>query len=70
MCWRTRVCVDACACAGTGAGTWPPATAQDLQRYTAAFAQLDTDRDGMVQGGDCFGFFMQVCGCGCGVRLC
>lgn len=30
-----------------------------MQRYAAAFAQLDTDRDGFVKGADCFGFFLQ-----------
>lgn len=31
----------------------------DLQRYEQEFARLDGDRDGLVQGKDCFGFFMQ-----------
>ncbi|KAF5827771.1 hypothetical protein DUNSADRAFT_18777 [Dunaliella salina] len=30
-----------------------------MQRYEAAFLQLDKDRDGLVQGRDCFGYFMQ-----------
>ena len=44
----------------TGAGAFAPATPADLQRYAAAFAQLDADRDGLVQGADCVAYFMQV----------
>jgi hypothetical protein len=31
-----------------------------MQRYASTFAQLDGDRDGLVQGGECFTLFMQV----------
>jgi len=43
----------------TGVGGLPPAQPADMQRYEAAFLQLDKDRDGLVQGRDCFGYFMQ-----------
>jgi hypothetical protein len=33
-----------------GAGSLPPALPADMQRYEAAFVQLDTDKDGLVQG--------------------
>ncbi|KAJ9522752.1 hypothetical protein QJQ45_019838 [Haematococcus lacustris] len=40
-------------------GSFAPATPADMARYQAAFQQLDSDRDGLVQGSDCFTFFMQ-----------
>ncbi|KAJ9523147.1 hypothetical protein QJQ45_023960 [Haematococcus lacustris] len=43
----------------TGGGSFAPATPADMARYQAAFQQLDSDRDGLVQGSDCFTFFMQ-----------
>jgi len=38
---------------------FPPAAPADLQRYAAAFVQLDTDRDGLVKGADCIDLFMR-----------
>jgi hypothetical protein len=37
------------ATAGGGLPGWPPPSAADLQRYTAAFMATDTDRDGYVK---------------------
>ncbi|GLC36577.1 hypothetical protein PLESTF_001275100 [Pleodorina starrii] len=41
------------------AGGYPALPASELQRFQAAFLQLDTDRDGFVTGAECFGFFTQ-----------
>ncbi|KAL4419756.1 hypothetical protein ABPG75_006854 [Micractinium tetrahymenae] len=38
---------------------FPPLAAEQAAAFQTAFAQLDTDRDGFVQGTDCFGAFMQ-----------
>ncbi|KAL4856966.1 Intersectin-1 [Chlorella vulgaris] len=38
---------------------FPPLSGEQAAAFQAAFSQLDTDRDGYVQGGDCFGAFMQ-----------
>lgn len=43
---------------GAQAG-FPPATPQEMQRYQTTFIQLDSDKDGFVQGGECFGYFLQ-----------
>lgn len=45
---------------GAAPGALPPATPADMGRYQAAFQQLDADKDGLVQGADCFTYFMQV----------
>lgn len=41
------------------AAGWPPLSGEQAAAFTTAFGQLDTDRDGFVQGTDCFGAFMQ-----------
>jgi hypothetical protein len=38
---------------------FPPLSGEQAAAYQTAFSQLDTDRDGFVQGTDCFGAFMQ-----------
>lgn len=38
---------------------FPPMQQADAIRYQSMFQQMDNDRDGFVQGGDCFGAFMQ-----------
>ncbi|KAL3162274.1 hypothetical protein ABBQ32_009966 [Trebouxia sp. C0010 RCD-2024] len=38
---------------------FPPMQPADAVRYQSMFQQMDNDRDGYVQGGDCFGAFMQ-----------
>ena len=42
-----------------GAPAFPPLSAEQAAAFQTAFSQLDTDRDGFVQGTDCFGAFMQ-----------
>ncbi|EFN53813.1 hypothetical protein CHLNCDRAFT_58481 [Chlorella variabilis] len=41
------------------AAAFPPLAAEQAAAFQTAFSQLDTDRDGFVQGTDCFGAFMQ-----------
>jgi len=43
----------------TATASWPLLTPEQATAYQTAFSQLDTDRDGYVQGTDCFGAFMQ-----------
>lgn len=50
----------AAAAAAAIAAQFPPVSAEDMSRYKAQFAHLDRDGDGLVQGGDCFGVFMQT----------
>ncbi|GAX73708.1 hypothetical protein CEUSTIGMA_g1161.t1 [Chlamydomonas eustigma] len=38
---------------------YSPPNSVELQKYQGMFIQLDTDRDGIVQGGDCFTAFLQ-----------
>eukprot|EP00882_Tetradesmus_deserticola_P028308 GHRQ01031532.1.p1 GENE.GHRQ01031532.1~~GHRQ01031532.1.p1 ORF type:complete len:280 (+),score=101.33 GHRQ01031532.1:495-1334(+) len=38
---------------------FPAVTAADMQRYQAAFVAIDTDRDGLAKGAECFPVFMQ-----------
>eukprot|EP00887_Chlorella_sp_A99_P000102 scaffold16.g102.t1 len=38
---------------------WPPLAPEQAAAFNAAFGQLDGDRDGYVQGVDCFGALMQ-----------
>eukprot|EP00955_Chlamydomonas_euryale_P087232 364280-Chlamydomonas_euryale.AAC.3 len=45
--------------AAAAAAGYPPPGAAELQRYQAMFMQLDNDRDGIVQGADCFSTFLQ-----------
>ena len=42
-----------------GSSPWPVLAAEQANAFQTAFSQLDTDRDGYVQGSDCFGTFMQ-----------
>lgn len=37
---------------------FPPITPTELQKYQGMFKALDKDLDGIVQGGDCFTYFM------------
>eukprot|EP00798_Chlamydomonas_sp_ICE-L_P018643 gene18643-25158_t len=45
--------------ASPAAPQFPPVSPADIQRYQGMFLQLDTDKDNLVSGQDCFGFFMQ-----------
>ncbi len=42
-----------------GTQQYPPLAPEHANAFATAFEQLDTDRDGFVQGVDCFGAFMQ-----------
>ncbi|CAG9464111.1 unnamed protein product [Pedinophyceae sp. YPF-701] len=45
--------------AGGGAGGFPLMGAATRAQYESEFSTLDSDRDGFVQGGECFGLFSQ-----------
>ncbi|KAL4435474.1 hypothetical protein ABPG77_006236 [Micractinium sp. CCAP 211/92] len=54
-----RSAAAAPAAAPPPSAAFPPLSAEQAAAFQMAFSQLDTDRDGFVQGTDCFGAFMQ-----------
>ncbi|KAK9844100.1 hypothetical protein WJX81_004424 [Elliptochloris bilobata] len=41
------------------AARYPPMAAADAEHYRSVFAAMDADRDGYLQGSECFAFFLQ-----------